>query len=68
MSDKPRGLNPDFSDAAVRGRVLGQTSGIPPHERPGHAAPDQPIIKHEPAEDGVAAVRQQDLNDGINRT
>jgi hypothetical protein len=27
MSEKPRGLNPDFSEPAVRRRVLRQTSG-----------------------------------------
>ncbi len=66
--DQSRGLNPDFRDDAVCGRVLGQISGLSPHERPGHLAPKQPIIKHEPAEDGVEAVRNPNLNDGIERT
>lgn len=68
MTDKPRGLNPDFSDAAVQGRIFCQTSGIPPHLRPGHLAPEQPAIQHEPSEAGVEALRQHNLNDGIEHT
>lgn len=40
--DRSSGLHPDFSDTAVRARFSNNSSGLSPHLRPGHAAPDEP--------------------------
>lgn len=66
--DASRGLHPDFSDQAVRRRVLGNVSGLPPHERPGHYAPNPSTAREESAKAGIEAIRRFDLDDGIDHT
>lgn len=58
------GLRPDFSDDAVRSRIIESSgmnilplSGLPPHERPGHATRD-PV--HGPGERALDALRNSD--------
>ena len=63
-----KGLNPDFSGDAVRERLLNRSSGLPPHERSGHATPDQPSERDEAAPRGQAALRQGNHDDGIDHT
>lgn len=41
MPDKSTGLYSDFSDEAVSGRLLARSSGLPPHQWPGHKSPNQ---------------------------
>jgi hypothetical protein len=51
------GLNPDWSDKAVRKRVAEKTSGLAPHERPGHRAPNPPADRDLSAQAAIDALR-----------
>lgn len=68
MPDNTKGLWHDFSDEAVNARMTNWSSGLPPHERPGHRAPDQPTDRDLSAKAGIEAVRLFDLDDGIEHT
>ncbi len=68
MTDKSKGLRTDFSDDTICERVLGQTSGLAPHERPGHRSPNPESGRDLSAKAGIEAVRRHDLDDGIPHT
>ena len=62
-------LNPDMSEEAVRSRLLGdgKVSGLPPHLRPGHLAPDpRPEDPETIAQSGLYALRH--AGDGLGET
>ncbi len=61
------GLNPDWSNNAVRQRLLEQTSGLAPHERPGHRAPNPVADRERSAQAAIDALRHplQDEETGI---
>ncbi len=65
QSEKPL---PDFSVETTQGRVLAQTAGLPPHERPGHLASLPPSARAKSAVAGIGAVRNFNLDDGIDHT
>lgn len=68
VPDKSKGLHTDFSDGAVRDRVLQRTAGLAPHERPGHHAPDQQTDRQRAAPRGYEALHRPNLDDGIPHT
>lgn len=58
MPDKSQGLYTDYSDDAVRERVLQQTAGLPPEARPGSASHQRMEgIKAQTGLHGQAALR-----------
>jgi len=68
IDDKSKGLHTDFSCDAVRARVLDQTSGLAPHERPGHRTPQQRSECELAAPHAEKAISRHDLDDGIDHT